>query len=119
MQGTVEAVTPSKSGKSFRIQIGGEWYGAGKDAGIDKMKGETVEFSYEDGDFGPWIQDWKQTQSAPASSAGRTTASGPWWMPFVSNTVAHAIAAGEIKDPKAISAWAKAAKDAAEALETM
>ena len=116
-KGKVEGVSPSKSGKSFRIKIDGEWYGAGKDSGLDKMEGKTVEFSFEDGDFGPWIQEWKEAAGAPSAQGKQS--SGPWWMPFVSNTVAHAIQAGEIKDPKAISAWAKAAKDAAEALEAL
>lgn len=39
-----------------------------------------------------------------------------WFMPFVSNTVAHAIAAGKIQEPLDIKAWAAAAKQAAEEL---
>jgi hypothetical protein len=40
----------------------------------------------------------------------------PWWMPFVSNTVAHAIQAGFITDPSMVLDWARAAKEAALAL---
>jgi hypothetical protein len=49
---------------------------------------------------------------APAASSG----AAPWWMPFVSNTVAHAIAAGAITSNEQIDDWAKAAKAAALAL---
>jgi hypothetical protein len=40
----------------------------------------------------------------------------PWWMPFVSNTVAHAIQAGFITEPGMVLDWARAAKEAALAL---
>ena len=39
----------------------------------------------------------------------------PWFMPFVSNVVAHAIQAGLIKEPAQIRAWLIAAKTAATA----
>jgi len=39
-------------------------------------------------------------------------------MPFVSNTVAHAIAAGLIQTPQQIEQWAMAARVAAQKLET-
>ncbi len=35
-----------------------------------------------------------------------------WWAPFTSNVVAHAIAAGVIKEPIQLATWAKAAKHA-------
>jgi hypothetical protein len=44
------------------------------------------------------------------------TESAPWWMPFVSNTVAHAIQAGFITQPELVLDWARAAKEAALAL---
>lgn len=40
-----------------------------------------------------------------------------FYMPFVSNVVAHAIAAGRIEGPADIQAWAQAAKAAAVALD--
>jgi hypothetical protein len=40
-------------------------------------------------------------------------------MPFVSNVVAHAIQVGTIKTPEEISKWAKAAYDAAQALDAL
>ena len=39
----------------------------------------------------------------------------PWFMPFVSNVVAHAIQAGLIKEPAQIRAWLIAAKTSATA----
>jgi hypothetical protein len=41
----------------------------------------------------------------------------PWWMPFVSNTVAHAIQAGCIKEPADIKQWAAAARQTAMEIE--
>lgn len=59
--------------------------------------------------------------SAPQQSSGAAP-SGPtgdrWYMPFVSNTVAHALTAGLIKEPADVTRWANAAKDAAELLES-
>jgi hypothetical protein len=46
----------------------------------------------------------------------RTAEAAPWWMPFVSNTVAHAIQAGCITDPSMVLDWARAAKESALAL---
>ena len=37
----------------------------------------------------------------------------PWWMPFVSNAVAHAIQAGIITSPNQIKPWVDAARVAA------
>ena len=92
---------------------------------------------------GPWIKGWKpcaipaaptatpQVQAQPAPTpppppaavattrvpepqyAEPNTNVAPWWMPFVSNTVAHAIQAGLIKTPQEIRAWLIAAKVAA------
>ena len=62
------------------------------------------------------IADYKPVSAAVAGKPeiGAT----PWWMPFVSNTVAHAIAAGAITSNEQIDDWAKAAKAAALALAT-
>ena len=48
--------------------------------------------------------------SGPAASDG---GSAPWFMPFVSNTVANAISVSRIEAPSDILAWARAARDAA------
>ena len=53
-------------------------------------------------------------QPQPPSSPSATGAGGaaPVWANFVSNQVAHAIAAGRIDDPEQIKVWAAAAKTA-------
>ncbi len=53
-----------------------------------------------------------------SASNGNGAATGDrWWMPFVSNTVAHAIAANIITEPGLIKVWAAAAKQAALEIE--
>ena len=57
----------------------------------------------------PQEPERRYAEPAPVSTVA------PWWMPFASNTVAHAIAAGLIKEPQDIRAWLIAAKTAATA----
>lgn len=118
MQLTVENVTPAKTGKSLRVKANGDWYGAKKDSGI--AAGMLIDAEVEDGEYGKWIKQWKiaaqQTtaQPAKASSAPAATASNGnlAWLPFASNTVAHAIQAGLITDPSQVKVWAQAAERA-------
>lgn len=121
--GKIESVTKSKSGKSWRVKIGSEFYGANFDTKIDSALGKSVDFTFGSTDFGKWIESWDYarqdavpagtTDSKPASNGDR------FYMPFVSNICAHAIASGQIKEPSQISPWAKAAYDAAQALDTL
>jgi hypothetical protein len=55
--------------------------------------------------------------SAPQQPGPSGPTGDRWYMPFVSNTVAHALTAGLIRDPADVTKWANAAKDAAELLE--
>lgn len=107
----VEAVTTAKTGKSLRVKANGEWYGAKKDAALDK--GWTILADVErDGDYGPWIKAFKKLDSTdPEVSKSKPTGGvvAPWWGPFMSNVVAHAIASGAIKEPGQIDAWARQA----------
>lgn len=123
----VDNVELSKTGKSWRVSLGGKWYGAYKDSGIlDALQKSiyVITGTLEKG--GPWIMKWKvadQTTalaappSAPRSTPGPNVA--PWWMAFTSNTVAHALRAGLIKAPAEINVWAKEAKECAVALAAM
>lgn len=81
-------------------------------------KGQTYEVEVEEQDWGGktvWVVKNVGGGQAPAAPAGNGHASGDkWFMPFVSNTVAHAIAAGQITDPSHIKLWAAAAKQAAQ-----
>lgn len=126
MQLTVEQVTTAKTGKSLRVKANGDWYGAKKDSGISQ--GMVIEATVSDGDYGKWIDAYKpvngsagQQMSAAARPGGAeprglqtpTTSAGVApWSNFVSNQVAHAIAAGLITDPSQIKTWAAAAKQA-------
>ncbi len=122
----VEEVMNAKSGKSLRVKLGGTWYGSSLDSGLNGMKGKMIEAEIQTSDkFGPWIKGWKPSAApqgaippsspspaaaAPSHFAGEATQPGdniqPWYMPFVSNTVAHAIAAGHCSSPIAINEWA-------------
>ena len=115
-KGTVESITTSKSGKSWRLKIGPEYYGASFDSKIDTMLGKPIDFEWEDGKFGRWIQTWgpdtsPQPVTAPVTAPLKRS-DDRWWLPFVSNQCAHAIAAGHIKGVADLRSWAVAAKDA-------
>ena len=121
----VEEVMTAKTGKSLRVKLGGTWYGSSLDSGLNGAKGQMIEAEIETGKFGPWIKGWKPvaaTQVPPPPQGGFPPAPAPavaaphyagepgsnvqpWWGPFASNTVAHAIQAGLIKDPVAINQW--------------
>ncbi len=80
----------------------------------DKFKfevGQTYDVETRDRDV-----DGKVYTSITAvkKAANGSAANGDrWWMPFVSNTVAHALAAGKIEGPDDIKLWAAAAREAA------
>lgn len=116
----VDLVTKSKSGKALRVKVGDQWYGARLASKLDTFGKGTIDADVkEDETYGPQIEAWRPAQAAPASAAAPSSPSGNGstaWLPFASNTVAHAISAGIIKSPGDVSAWAKAAKDAFEAL---
>jgi len=126
MRGKVEQLTKSRTGKSWRVLISGTWYGANFDSKIDSQLGKIVDFEFDDGKYGPWLETWGPdlTPSAPipqAPTAPPSQSSGGdrFYMPFVSNVVAHGIAAGVIKTPADINQWAKAAHDVAVALDAL
>ena len=133
----VEDVMTAKSGKSLRVKLGGTWYGASLDSGLNGAKGKIIEAECQTSDkFGPWIKGWKEVAApqgtpplASGSPASRPAAAAthyagepgdnitPWYMPFVSNTVAHAIEKGLIQDPNAINQWALKAAQVAQAVK--
>lgn len=124
MKGKVEQLSKSKSGKAWRVLINGKYYGANFDSKIDSALNRFIDYEFDDGKYGLWIQTWGlDTQPppiAPASTAQSTPANGRadrWWAPFTSNICAHAVAAGIIKEPIQLRAWAMAAKNAIEAAD--
>ena len=116
MKGTVEQCTQSKSGKSWRIKIGDKWFGAGFDSKLDSAVGKPIDFAFTtDAKFGDWIQSWVFDSGAPAPVPVPHAAPAKeerWWLPFVSNQCAHAIAAGKIQGVADLRSWAAAAKSA-------
>lgn len=123
MQLTVDRIKPTA--KSIVVTAGGKEYFAKKDSGI--TAGMTIDAETEDSDYNGksycWIKKWKaMSNAAPQSPAPAGTGSpvvghtpagaAPVWLPFASNTVAHAINAGIIKEPSDVKAWAAAAKQA-------
>ena len=122
----VENVQQAKTGKSLRVQLGGQWYGAALDSGLADKRGQMIEAEIETGKYGPWIKGWKPvaaTQVPPPQQGGFPPAPAPavaaphyageagdnimpWYWPSVSNICAEAIKAGLIKDPVAINQWA-------------
>jgi hypothetical protein len=129
MKSTIEAIRLSKSKKTYQVMLMGKWYNASLDSGLDETsKGCLIEADVETTeDFGSWLNEVKVLKSAEPAYDIRdkiphgivTFSPDRFYMPFVSNVVAHAIAAGAIKDYPAISQWAKAARDAAVALDML
>ncbi len=124
----VEEVQQAKSGKSLRVKLGGSWYGANLDSGLNGAKGTMIEAEIQTSEkYGAWIKGWKPSvvpgMNAPVKSPEVETREpiyaepnknvAPYWLPFASNTVNAAIAAGIIKDPQQIRAWLIACKVAA------
>ena len=130
MIGRVEEVNTSKSGKALRVKLGGKWYGAFLDSGLDAVVGKMIDAQivpnakYGDG-IGQWgmAPDAAEAVRATAERATErvavTMTGDRFYMPFVSNVVAHGIASGAIKTPADINAWAKAAHDVAVALDAL
>ena len=126
----VANVQEAKSGRSLRVLLGTQWYGAYKDSGISKgMMIDPVIETLEKG--GPWIVKYVQSTnatppaSAPESAPPSSPAPGgvapqyvpsvaPWWAQMASNTIAHAIQAGKLEKPNQVSVWFNAVKMAAE-----
>lgn len=121
----VESVKPTSTGKSLVVKAGGKDYFAKTGCGISA--GTTIDAETKDSFFNgktnTWIEKWKtvsnatpQTTTETPASSGRNGTSSAAWLPFASNTVAHAITAGLITEPGQVSKWAQAAKEAFEAL---
>jgi len=120
----VDEVLPSKSGKAWRVRTGQTWYNAFMDSGIEACVGKLIEAEIKTSEkFGAGIQKYKvvgettqsqgQKPTQAVQNAPRGTNDGEMrWLPMASNTVAHAIAAGLIKDPTDIKVWVLATRQA-------
>lgn len=116
MQLTIAEVKTNPSGKSLTVKAGGKDYFAKKDSGLQAgmvIEAETKVSDYN-GKSNVWIEKWKAVAAdTPTQTAGTNNGNTAAYMPFVSNTVAHAISAGLITDPAKIQEWANAAYIAA------
>ena len=129
MKGIVNTVTLSKSGKSYQVQIAGQGYFAKLDSKLDKAVGQAIDFSVDPSEYKGkvvnWVTDWDFDRGPPAPvpiPANPPLIKVPfpsdhWYMPFISNTVAHAITAGLVKDSPSLAQWATAAYRAAMQIE--
>jgi hypothetical protein len=123
---TIESVKLSKSGKSYWVIANGKGYSS-KAKGIEQLSpGQAIEattgsfkigndtvdsidgFTLATGVVAPSSSLSAQLKTEPAL----TPSVDRYWIQFVSNQVAHAIAAGLIKQPHDMSEWAKAAYQA-------
>jgi hypothetical protein len=120
MQLQIESIKTNPSGKSCVVKAGGKDYFAKPNIGLSV--GMTIDAETEISEFNgkqnTWIKKYKAVnaaQQAPAGDVGRNTTpagAAPVWLPFASNTVAHAIQAGIVTAPNMVEAWTRAAKEA-------
>ena len=124
----IDSVAPSPSGKSFLVKSGQKTYFAKTDSGL--QSGTTIEAetktSFFNGKENVWIEKWKVPTGPATQPAASTvqvqeqftsTGINMNFLPFTSNCVAHAIAAGRIEQPGDIQKWAQAAYSAALSLK--
>ena len=123
MQLVIERVKPTA--KSLVLTAGGREYFAKKETGI--TAGMTIDAETEASDFNGktyvWVKKFKVAapqmpvparagDGDPRGNQSTTSAGAAPWLPFASNTVAHAIQSGLITDPSHVKIWAAAAKQA-------
>ena len=121
MKGTVDSVTKSKTGKSWRVKIGSEFYGANFDSKIDGAVGKYIDFEWDDGQFGKWLKSWgpdtAPVMGAAVPASGQRLNGDRYWLNFVSNQTAHLIQVGLIKDKATLNQWARDLKQCVIALD--
>lgn len=135
----VDSCVLAKSQKCFNVTLSGQKYLGNLDSGLNANVGKWIEAEIKpinDPRFPAWIGKWVHAEApSSAQQAAVPTASlpppavaersyaapsdniAPWYMPFVSNTVAHAIEKGLISTPVAINEWALKAAQVAQAVK--
>ena len=122
----VEEVMPSKSGKALRVKLGGTWYNAFLDSGLNGMRGQMIEAEIQTNEkFGPSIKGWKPVAApqvppppqggfppapspavaAPYKYAEPSDNVAPWYWPSCSNLAAALVAHGVITKPEELNMW--------------
>ena len=127
--GIISNVKRSQSGKPLGVLIGDRWYQT-KNWALEHAIGRTIEFEVTTSEFNGksfyWLDKERLVDGVPGAAtaparaaAAKTSVAAPEnmaFMPFVSNTVAHAIASGYCKTPEQIYSWAYKAFNVAKAL---
>jgi len=133
-QGVIKQARQSQSGKSVSVLVDEVWYSC-KDFSINNYVGKPIIFNTTDSLYNGlnmhWINSFSEDESADALAqqipedhgnspiavpdsaqtiAGKVEHEPP--MAFISNTVAHAILQGIIKDPSEVESWCFACTDA-------
>jgi len=141
LQGVISEANMSQSGKSVSVKVGNTWYSC-KLMGIQQDVGKQISFVTTDSFWNDktmhWINEYhelgtpsgdalathapqqqatnipqqQQTYVVPPRAEEFKTPSVEPPMAFISNTVAHAIQAGAIKQPTDVNAWVVAANAA-------
>ena len=129
--GIIKQAKMSKSGKTLRILVGDEWYSTNNfalqqavgreiqfDVGTSEWQGNVIYWANEAELVSEGSAPATSNQAAPAQAQSQspTGTDRMQFMPFVSNTVAHAIGSGAIKSPEEIYAWASKAFHTAKSL---
>jgi hypothetical protein len=134
MHGIIAKAEKSKSGKSLRIQVNGKWYSTNNWA-LEQAIGRNVQFEVGTSEYMGntifWANDAELVEqtapvqpptgaaSQPSTAAPNQSVASPdgmAFLPFTSNQVAHAIAAGLITKPEDIYPWAQKAFHTAKSL---
>lgn len=123
MIGTVQELGTTQKG-SPKVKIGGTWHYPGRNCSTQGLS-VGLEIDYQTKAFTAGdkvlsgLELWRVAGDAPAPlpapKANGKASTGyidPAHMPFVSNTVAHAIAAGLLKSPSEVRPWVEACHSA-------
>jgi len=118
-QVTVKFVNPPKDGKKLAtIKAQDDKYYYYDPKKFSFTKGQSYDIVTRDDDYnGKTYVHVEAVKERSNGASGGAPVGDRWYMPFVSNTVAHAISAALLTEPTQIKLWAAAAKEAAMELE--
>ena len=120
---TVSFVNPPKAGgKRWSIKTSDNEYIGFDNQKLSFTKGNTYRLVCSENEYNGRVylnaESILETVTVPAKASGLgAQVSDRWWLPCVSNTLAHATTAGFIDDPEKIKVWAAAVKQALEELD--
>ena len=113
----IESVKLTASKKNYSVKADGKYYVAALRTGIEQQVGHSIDavlgsFTSASGQEVSTIEGFTLVEQAKLPISGPSASNGHdrWWVPFVSNQVAHAIQCGLVKELGDIAPWARAAK---------